>query len=164
MAKEETVKLAPRPVSPSPADRGTKGIQPYELDAELAQLKIVEVALGKMPAMAIISKPFIVRQGIFTALNHTPMTFREIDGIDRVVSLGNPTGYDSSLRLAVYDHVARHSVNNEGELFHSFWAFAMKPKLIIQGMNQLGQPAEEEGRTSIFDRVRNWFGGGDKKE
>lgn len=80
------------------------------------------------------------------------------------MEVGNPTGYDSSLRLAVYEHVARHSVNIEGEYFHSFWAFAMKPKMIIQGMNAMGQPVEEEGRQSIFDRVRGWFGKGDEKK
>jgi hypothetical protein len=162
MMKDETTRLAPRPASPSPGDRNVKGIQPYELDSELAQLKIVERAIVKMPSMAIISRPFIVRQGIFTALNHTPMTYREIAGVDRVIDLGNPTGYDSSLRLAVYEHVAKHSVNVDGEYFHSFWAFAMKPRMIIQGMNPMGQPMEQEKGESIFSRMVGWIRGGKK--
>lgn len=158
---KETTQLSPRPASPSPGERNGKGIQPYELDSELAQLKLVENAIQKMPAMAIVTKPFIVRQGIFTALNHVPMWDGMIGGM-HVVEVGNPTGYDSTLRLAVYGHVARHSVNVDGEYFHSFWAFAMKPKMIIQGMNAMGQPMEQEQGESIFGKMVKWFRGGKK--
>lgn len=164
MPKEQDIKIAPRPQSPSTGDRNGKGIMPYELDPELAQLRLVETAIQKLPNMAVVGKPFIVRQGIFNALNHVPMTYREIDGQSRIVDLGNPTGYDASLRLMVYDHVGKQSVNIDGEYFRSFWAFAMKPKMIIQGMNQMGMPMEQEQGESIFGRMVKWFRRGKKDD
>jgi hypothetical protein len=51
------------------------------------------------------------------------------------------------------------SVNNGGKYFDAFWSFAMKPKMILQGLNQ-GQI--EEDKPSIFEKIGGWFGRGKK--
>jgi hypothetical protein len=119
-------------------------VKPYELDAELAQLKMAELMIQQLPRPSKVSKAFIVRKGIFESLNHTEQ---------------NQTGYDCSLRLKLYDQFALQSVNEEGMYFERFWAFMMKPKYIINGMQQ-GQPEEKE---SLIGRAVGWFRGKPKE-
>jgi len=141
-SKKETGVIV-RPASPNPENRGMGSVRPYELDPELAQLKIVELMVNRLPLPTIVSKPYIVRYGIFSALNHTEQ---------------NPTGYDCSTRLHVYEKVGAHSINIEGEYFRSFWAWANKPKFVLSG--NVGMPGQfEDQKEGILSRVVNWFRG-----
>ena len=141
--------VALRPTSPGVVDRGQSGVKPWELDPDLAASKLAENLLNKLPTPSVISKPYAVRYGIFYALNHSEK---------------NPTGYDSSLRLAIYQEVAHQSVNIDGELFRSTFAYLMKPKYILQGGGLMPGQFQEEQKESIFGRVINWFRGGKKND
>jgi hypothetical protein len=131
-----------------PENRGAvenKGVvKPYELDAELAQLKLAELMIGRLPCPSKVNKAFIARKAIWEALNNTQE---------------NQTGYDCSIRIRLYDQFALQSVNEEGMYFERFWAFMMKPKYIINGMQQ-GQPEEKE---SLIGRAVGWFRGKPKE-
>jgi hypothetical protein len=132
-----------------PENRGAvenKGVvKPYELDAELAQLKLAELMIQRLPVPSKVNKAFIARRAIWGALNHTEE---------------NPTGYDCSMRIKLYDTFALQSVNEEGMYFERFWAFMMKPKYIINGMAQM-QPEEKE---SIIGRAVGWLRGKPKEQ
>jgi hypothetical protein len=132
-----------------PENRGAvenKGVvKPYELDAELAQLKLAELMIGRLPCPSKVNKAFIARKAIWEALNDTQE---------------NQTGYDCSIRIRLYDQFALQSVNEEGMYFERFWAFMMKPKYIINGMQQ-GQIEEKE---SIIGRAIGWFRGKPKEQ
>jgi len=141
--------VALRPQSPGIAERGNGGVKPWELDPDLAASKLAERLIEKLGTPSVISKPFAVRYGIFHALNHTP---------------GNETGYDSSLRLHIYQQVASQSVNIDGEYFRSVFAYLMKPKYILQGGQMMPGQFQEEQKESIIGRVIGWFRGGKKNE
>jgi hypothetical protein len=132
-----------------PENRGAvenKGVvKPYELDAELAQLKLAELMIGRLPCPSKVNKAFIARKAIWEALNDTQE---------------NQTGYDCSIRIRLYDQFALQSVNEEGMYFERFWAFMMKPKYIINGMQQ-GMTEEKE---SIIGRAIGWFRGKPKEQ
>jgi hypothetical protein len=166
MTKEEPKKeIAIRP--PSPGATQTNGGQwrPEQLDPELANLAMAKLLVEKMGTPSIVNKQFIVRKAIFKALNHIPKQYEKIDADTFIViDKGNPTGYDSSLRLAVYNEAERGSVNIDGQYFEKAWAFLMKPKYIINAAaGQPGQFEEEKGE-SIAGRIMNWFKGGKKDE
>jgi len=160
--KDPGTQLAARPQSPTPQDRNGNGVRPYELDPELAQIKIAEILIGKMGTPAVISRPFVVRYGLFHALNHVDPEYDTRDG--HRISAGNSTGYDASLRLHVYREVAAQSVNIDGRYFNNVWAYLMKPKYIIQGMNGMPTQFEDDKKESIAGRIMNWFRGGKKNE
>lgn len=81
-----------------------------------------------------------------------------------LVKLGNETGYDSSLRIAVYEKYAANSINENGLYFHNFWAWLNKPKYIIQGnAATMGMPQEEE-KQSIVGKIFGWLRGGKKND
>lgn len=162
MPEKEEVRIAPRPASPNPAERNGSGIRPYELDPELAQIRLAELMIGKLGTPSDISAPFVVRHAIFKSLNHRPPLYRLVDGHEVMVDLGNNTGYDCSLRLEVYNHAERGSVNRDGHYFNNFWAYLMKPKYIINGAGIQGGPLEKEEGQSIVGRVVGWFRGGKK--
>jgi hypothetical protein len=164
MPEKEEIKIAARPASPNPAERNGHGVRPYELDPELAQIRLAEIMIGKLGTPSDISAPFVVRHAIFKALNHRPPTYRSIDGKDVCVDLGNNTGYDSSLRLDVYRYAEEGSVNKDGHYFNNFWAYLMKPKYIINGMGIQQNPWEKEEGESIVGKVVNWFRGGKKDD
>jgi hypothetical protein len=48
-----------------------------------------------------------------------------------LIDPGNRTGYDCSLRIAIYNNVAKNSVNIDGKYFLSIWQYLMKPKYTI---------------------------------
>jgi hypothetical protein len=141
--KEKETRIAVRPSSPTTGDRGYPKILPYELDPELAQIKLAELMIHKLGTPSIVSKPFVVRYGIFHALNHTDT---------------NPTGYDCSGRLHVYQQVAAQSVNIDGKYFTDFWAYLMKPKYIINGMAGLPSQFNQEQGGAI-SRFIGWIRG-----
>jgi len=121
--------------------------KPYQLDPELAATQMARDIIERLGTPSIVSKRFIVYLGIAKGLNDRP---------------GYRTGYDTSLRIAVYEHVASESVNVDGKYFSSLWAYLMKPKFIIQGMPQT-TPFEEE-KVGIGKRILNFFHIGGKKE
>jgi len=148
MSKEQLPALT-RPENKGVVDRNNSSVKPYELDPELMQLRIASLMIEKMGTPSVLEKQFAVRYGIFTALNNSYM---------------NKTGYDSSLRLAVYQKYAENSINENGLYFHNFWAWLNKPKYIIQGnAATMGMPQEEE-KQSVIGRVIGWFRGGKKND
>jgi hypothetical protein len=157
--KMTEVKQLARPENKGVVDRKGGPVEPWQLDPELAQLKLAELMIEKLGTPSIINKKFIVRYGIWTALNHRDPVYDNNTGI--LLDPGNPTGIDCTLRLKVYEKVAAQSINENGEYFRSYWAFMMKPKYIIQG--NVGQPIEQEEKQSLIGRAIGWFTGGNKK-
>lgn len=173
MPKEpaERKEIAARPPPPDITNRTIEQWKPSEIYPELANLAMAKVLVDKLGTPSRIKKEFIVRKAIFTALNHVPATLEEIipanecePAVLNIVNAGNPTGYDSSLRLEVYRNAELGSVNEDGIYFDRVWAFLMKPKYIINGMAGMGGLQEEEQGESIIGRAINWFRGGKKHD
>jgi len=122
--------IAPPPKSPSAADTTTHTFRPEETNPELQAGALAKEMLAKFPTPAIISKKFGVYQGILKAINHSSQ---------------NPTGFDCSVLISVFNETAATSVNVDGALFKNFWAYMMHPNYIIQGMPMQGAQAEEPG-------------------
>ena len=141
-------KINNRPASPSSSQQDKPGYTPDQLNPDLAAAKMADEIVKRLGSPSIISKKFAVCHGLLKSMNNTP---------------GNPTGYDCSLRLAVYERVAANSVNIDGKYFERLWAYLMKPKYIIQG-TPMGQSSFEEQKESIIGRVVNWFRGTPKQE
>lgn len=121
--------------STRPESPGSKTIQPpstnpADLDPDLAAMGMIKDMLKGMDSPSDISKPFAVRKAIYAALNH---------------SKENPTGYDATLRIKLYDSYERSSLNIAAKLFNSFMAFLMKPKMIIQGLPTTPTGQDEPG-------------------
>lgn len=138
------------PASPSSADDKGKSSEykPYEVNPDLASSHMAEVMMERMPAPAIVSKEFVIWQGIFKGLQHTEQ---------------NKTYYDCQALSTILDCVSYNSVNIQGALFEKFWQFMMKPKMVVQGIPGQTTFGEEE-KTSLWDRtVGKWLGGGEKK-
>jgi hypothetical protein len=138
------------PVSGSESTNGKTGRDPSDVNADLANIKMTEGLVGKLGTPSIVSKAFVIRYGIFAGLNHRD---KVVDDKETVIDPGNETGYDASMRLAVYEKVGRESVNINGLYFEKFWAYLMKPKYTIMGIPG-GQDAFNEEKTSIFDGIR----------
>lgn len=136
------------PPSPTAESRTGSSFQPYELNPDLAAAKMAEDLVKMMGSPSIISTPFVVRYGIFSGLNH---------------SKENPTGYNSRMRISIYERVAHESPNVNGAYFEKVWQYLMKPKMVVQGMP--GQQAfQEEEKTSLWDRTIGRFLGGGKND
>jgi len=160
LTEKQTGVVAQRPASPGIETRNGGGVQPWQLDPELAQIEIARLMISQMGRPSIISKEFIVRSGLFKTLNHRRMAF---NADNRVIDMGNQTGLDMSLRVNLYDYFERGSINQDGVYFNNFWAWSNKPKYIIQGGN-VGLPVKEEEKESLFGRAINWFRGGKKND
>jgi hypothetical protein len=174
---EDRKEIVARPSSPGITSKTIEQWKPAELDPELANLAMAKLLVEKLGTPSRIKKEFIVRKAIFKALNHIPDEYSEIplekSDLDNMfvdrnpimlkkIRSGNPTGYDSSLRLQVYDSAELGSVNEDGLYFDRVWAFLMKPKYIINGMAGMGGLQEEEKGESLIGRAINWFRGGKK--
>lgn len=174
--KDEKKEVATRPPSPGTSQVNGGQYRPEDLDPELKNLAMARVLVDKMGSPSILNNRFVVRYGIYNALNHIPATrrktrdaFTDIEDFYHpaeyeVLNRGNPTGYDCSLRLAVYREVAAQSVNIDGRYFEKIWAYLMKPKYVISGMNMGPYPMEEENKESLAGRFINWLRGGKKNE
>lgn len=168
---QERKEIATRPSSPGITTKTLEQWNPAELNPDLANLAMAKLLVERLGTPSRIKKEFIVRKAIFKALNHIPATLEEVipesefePAVLNVVNAGNPTGYDSSLRLEVYRNAELGSVNEDGIYFDRVWAFLMKPKYIINGMAGMGALQEEEQGESLFSRAVNWFKGGKKNE
>lgn len=133
----------PRPESPSAQYHNAGKYTPDQCDPDLASAKMAGELVAKLGTPSIISKKFAVRYGIFKSLNHTAE---------------NPTGYDSSLRLKLYEDIAAHSVNIDGRYFERVWAYLMKPKYVISG-TPFGNNAFEDEKKSGLSRLIGWIRG-----
>ena len=152
-----------RPGSPGITSKTIEQWKPEQLDPELANLAMAKLLVEKMGTPSIVNKQFVVRKAIFKALNHIPKTYEKLDNdMYVIVDKGNPTGYNSTLRLSVYDYAEKGSVNIEGLYFERAWAFLMKPKYIINSMSGAPGQFEEEKGESIFSRITGWLRGGKK--
>lgn len=167
--EQERKEIAARPPPPGITNKTIEQWKPSEIDPELANLAMAKVLVDKLGTPSRVKKEFIVRKAVFTALNHVPATLQEVipatetePAVLNVINPGNPTGYDSSLRLEVYRCAELGSVNEDGIYFDRVWAFLMKPKYIINGMAGMGALQEEEQGESLFSRAVNWFRGGKK--
>jgi len=136
---------------PAAQTEKTTSSQPYDVNADLANIEMAKGLIKDLGTPSIVSKSFIVRYGLFSALNHRSPV-RDAEGI--VTDPGNPTGYDCTLRMRVYASVAKDSVNVNGQFFEKFWAYLMKPKYIIQGM-PIGQNSFDDEGESWIDKGRN---------
>lgn len=131
-----------RPSSPSSTDESSRGYTPDQLNPELAQAAMARQLIDQWPTPTFISKQFAVFQGIYSGLNHTK---------------DNKTFFDCSMRLAIYEQVGHQSVNIDGKLFTSIFTYLNKPKLVMQGINQLASGFEDEKPgffTGLIDRIR----------
>ena len=125
-----TTTIKEPPKSPSVADTQSHTFKPEETNPELQAGALAKEMLAKFPTPAIVTKKFGVYQGILKAVNHTK---------------DNPTYFDCSVLIAVFDETAATSVNVDGALFKNFWAYMMHPNYIIQGMPMQTAAAEEPG-------------------
>lgn len=137
------------PASPSSEDTaGSSHWKPYEVDSDLASAHLAEEMMKKMGSPGIVSKPFVVWQGLWEGLNHSD---------------SNKTYYDSSIRCSIYRGVFHNSVNINGSLFERFWQYMMKPKMVVQGLPGQ-QTFTEENKESLWDRTIGRFIGGKKND
>lgn len=133
-----------RPKAPSSTDDQSRGYSPEQLNPELAQAAMARDLIGKWPIPTFISKKFAVFQGMYRGLNHTE---------------DNKTYFNCEMRLAIYQQVGHQSVNIDGRLFTSIFTYLNKPKLVLQGVNQLASGFEEE-KPGFFASLINRFRGG----
>jgi hypothetical protein len=133
--------------SPRTKDNQTERLEPYQIDPEMAKAKIAGDTIKLLGRPSVVSKKFVVRHGIFKGLNHAK---------------DNPTGYDCSLRVAIYDNVADQSVNVDGKLFEKVFTYFSTPKIVMQGL-PYGPGGFEEEKESALGRFVGWVTG-KKKE
>lgn len=143
------------PSSPSARTGTDNRWKPWEVDAELANAKMVDTLMSMYGRPGIVSKDFVIWRGILNGLNHRSRVTEE----EKVIDPGNPTYLDLSMLLSVFDGVFDDTVNISGSLFEKSWQYLMKPKVIIQGVPPTGSFQEEE-KQSVLDRIRGWVGGG----
>lgn len=142
--------MAGMPASPSSRDNENQGggWKPYEVDPELAGIKMAGDMMAVMGDPGIVTKLYVVWQGLFDGLNDSP---------------NNRTYYDATMRNAVYRSVFKNSVNVDGALFHAFWTYMNKPKMIVQGIPGQ-QTFEEEPKESLLDKGMRLIGRGGNKD
>lgn len=129
-----------RPKPPSASDRLPTTFRPDELNADLAAATLAKDLMNKLPTPSIDTRKFTIIHGLMKSLNH-------IDG-------KNPTYIDTSLLVSLMDRVSEASVNVDGTLLNSIFAYLMKPKYIIQGMPSAPNAAEE--KPGILQRLFGW--------
>jgi hypothetical protein len=136
---------ATRPQPPS-ARGGTIGeMKPEDYNPEMAAASLAKDLVNRMGTPTILTQRFVVWHGIIRALN---------DSDD------NPTGIDTSLRLVVYDHAAKNSVNVNGQYFFEIWKYLNRPKIIVTQPGQMPGSAMEEEQPSLGRRIINKITGG----
>jgi len=140
-----TVKPIIRPEPPSTTIRGGDILRPEDYNPDIAAAKMAQELVRQTGAPGIVSKAFVVRKGIFEGLNHTEI---------------NLTGYDSRIRMHIYNQVMKDTVHIDGQHFRSVWAYLMKPRYIIN--QQAGTPYNtfEQEQPGFFRRIINKVTGG----
>jgi hypothetical protein len=178
---DEPKEMAIKPAIPS-RDTSVSKWRPDQLDPELANIALAREMVALMGPPSIVNKPFVIRKALAVGLNHIPPTMQERkkkvmmydfdtqkDVEETITELfmahpGNPTGYDSSLRVRIYKEVESASVNINGAYLEKFWAYLCKPKYIINGMPMGNNTFEEDKGESLIGRLVNFMRGGKKPE
>jgi hypothetical protein len=137
------------PASPTAGERTSSAFQPHELNPELAAAKLAEKLVERMGDPTIVSQKFVVWQGIWEGLNHTGT---------------NKTGYDCSMRVNLYAHIGKNSVNVDGKYFERLFAYLMKPKYVITQAAGMPGNAFQDEDPGFFRGLWNRFTGAGKKE
>jgi hypothetical protein len=129
-------------------------LQPTELIKPNQPSKVGRVDISLRPedynpemAAASMARDLIFRMGtpIIRALND---------------SEENQTGIDTSLRLAIYDHAAKNSVNVNGQYFFEVWKYLNRPKIIVTQPGMMPGSAMEDEQPSLGRRILNKITGG----
>jgi len=140
--------MADIPPAPTAAPRKKNELTPADYDPDLAAAKLASDMMERYGTPGIVSKQFVIWHGLLRGLNH---------------SESNPTYYDCSRILSVFDSVFHNSVNIDGANFEKSWQYLFKPKVVIQGIaGQQVFDQTQEDKAGIIDRIRSWFGGGEK--
>lgn len=139
-----------RPQSPSTTDKQTTGYSPDQLNPELAQMAMMRSYAERWPLPIFISKKYAVFFGLWQGVNHDPLS-------------KTPSYFDASPRLAVYHHVGFQTPNIDGKLFTSLFTAWNKPKIVMQGVNQIQSGFEDE-KPGIISRIWGGITGKNKQE
>ena len=137
------------PPSPTAGERTSSAFQPHELNPDLAAAKLAEKLVDRMGDPAVVSKRFVVWQGIWEGLNHTPE---------------NPTGFDCEMHVQLYRHIAKNSVNIDGKYFDRVFAYLMKPKYVITQATAMPGNAFQDDDPGLIRGLWNRLTGAGKKE
>ena len=146
------------PKPPSSSDKFDGGLLPEDWNPEMAAASMAKNLIEQMGTPAILTQRFVVWHGIIKALNHVEPTYDE--GV--MIDPGNVTGLDTSLRLAIYDHAAKNSVNVNGQYFFEVWKYFNRPKIIVTQPGQIPGQSMEDEQPSIGRRIINRITGGGK--
>jgi hypothetical protein len=132
------------PQPPSSANRGTSNLRPEEWNPEFAKAALARVFYTALQPFMIVSKLFVVFFGIWKGLNHSPT---------------NRTGYDCSLRVAIFTNVGMASPNIDGRSFDSIDKYVSSASITV---NQLtpSMVGNFEEQPSLGRRILNKFTGG----
>jgi hypothetical protein len=127
---------------PIPQHQGNTGatLNPADYLPDMANAKLAEELIKTMGQPAIVSKKFVVYQGMWRALNHAP---------------GHLTGYNCSLRNVLYDHVEVKSVNVDGKYFNAVWQYLMRPHYVITQNALPNQNAFDNQQPGLIRRIFN---------
>ena len=134
-----------RQQSPAPSAGNQPIYSPEETNADLAAAALVKALMENFPVPSIDTRKFTIIHGLLLSLNHKEP--KEDDP-------GHITYLDTSPLVELMDRVSEKSVNVDGRLFSSVWAYLMQPNYIITGMPQ--QRAEQEEKPGIIQRVLGW--------
>lgn len=137
------------PESPTAERKVSSAFQPHELNPELAAAKLAQTLVERMGDPAVVSKRFVVWQGIWEGLNHTNT---------------NRTGYNCQIKVDLYNHIAKNSVNIDGKYFDRLFAYLMKPKYVITQASAMPGNAFQNDEPGFFRSIWNRFTGSGKKE
>jgi hypothetical protein len=137
------------PASPTAEHKQGSSFQPHELNPDLAYAQMFKDLLLQMGQPSVVSKRFVVWQGIWEGLNDTQQ---------------NKTGYNCQMKVDLYAHIAKNSVNIDGKWFNGILQVLMKPKYIITQASQLQGNAFQEDEPGLIRSVWNRLTGQGKKE
>lgn len=149
--------MAEGPTPPDIKSRGNTGLKPEDWNPEMAAASMAKDLIQRMGTPAILTQRFVVWHGIIKALNHREPTY---DKDKNMIDPGNITGLDTSLRLAIYDHAAKNSVNVNGQYFFEVWKYLNRPKIVVTQPGQIPGQGMEEEQPSLGRRILNRLTGG----
>ena len=147
------------PTPPTAANNDKGGLRPEDWNPDMAAAHMAKNLIEGMGTPAILTQKFVVWHGIIRALNHVDPTY---DDKGVMTDPGNVTGLDTSLRLAIYDHAAKNSVNINGQYFFEVWKYFNRPKIIVTQPGQIPGQSMEDEQPSIGRRLLNKITGGGK--
>jgi hypothetical protein len=134
-----------KPNQPSKVGRVDISLRPEDYNPEMAAASMARDLIFRMGTPTILTQRFVVWHGIIRALND---------------SEENQTGIDTSLRLAIYDHAAKNSVNVNGQYFFEVWKYLNRPKIIVTQPGMMPGSAMEDEQPSLGRRIINKITGG----